>query len=180
MQIKALSFMPAFGAASAGAILVGEAIGAGQKPFVPAIVKLTLFTTITWMVSIGLLYFLAPELWIGLFAPRDSPAELLVATGTAMLTMSAFWQLFDALGLTLSEALRAAGDTTWCMLARIVLAWFVFTPLSWAAVFVFHGGVTTVMVSLIAYIALLAAAFAWRFHSGRWQRIDLIGEPAPL
>jgi len=32
-----------------------------------------------------------------------------------MLIVSGMWQLFDALGITLSEALRAAGDTTWCM-----------------------------------------------------------------
>jgi hypothetical protein len=56
----------------------------------------------------------------------------------------------------------------------------VFTPLSWTAVFVFDGGVVTVMVSLIVYIAVLAIAFALRFRSGRWQRIELIGEPAPL
>ena len=39
-----------------------------------------------------------------------------------MLALSALWQLFDATSMTLSEALRAAGDTTYCMNARIVLA----------------------------------------------------------
>jgi MATE family multidrug resistance protein len=180
MQINALSFMPAFGAASAGAILVGEAIGADQKAKVPSLVKLTLLTTSVWMASIGLLYVAAPGVWIGLFVPEGASAGYLLATGTTMLSLSALWQLFDAMGLTLSEALRAAGDTTWCMVARILLAWFVFTPLSWSAVFVFGGGVNTVMVSLIAYIALLAAAFALRFKSGRWQRIQLLGEPAAI
>jgi MATE family multidrug resistance protein len=66
------------------------------------------------------------------------------------------------------------------MVARIVLAWFVFSPAAWIAVFVFDGGIVTVMFSLIAYIALLAITLALRFRSRRWEKIDLIGEPAPL
>ena len=41
------------------------------------------------------------------------------------------------------------------MLARIVLAWFVFTPLAYVAVIVLHGGVVMLMVALIAYIESL-------------------------
>ena len=93
-----------------------------------------------------------------------------------MLFVAAFWQLFDAFALTLSEALRAAGDTAWSMKARIVLAWVLFTPSAYLAVFVFGGGVTTVMLSLVLYVASLAAAFAWRFASGAWRRIDLVGD----
>jgi MATE family multidrug resistance protein len=94
-----------------------------------------------------------------------------------MLALSAVWQLFDAVAMTLSEALRAAGDTTWCMIARIVLAWFVFTPVAWTVVLVFDGGVVTVMLALSLYIAMLAATFSFRFASGRWKRIELVEEP---
>ncbi len=180
MQLNSISFMPAFGAASAGAILVGEAIGAGKKARVGSIVRLTLFTNVSWMMSVGLMYLLMPDVWIRLFVPDGGTSSALLAAGTTMLMMSTIWQLFDAMGLTLSEALRAAGDTTWTMLARIVLAWFVFSPAAWLAVFVFDGGIITVMISLIAYIALLALTLVWRFRSRRWEKIDLIGEPAPL
>lgn len=174
MQLNSISFMPAFGVASAGAILVGEAIGRRAHEEVPAIVRRTATVACTWMVTIGLLYFLAPAKLMGIFRPRDVPAEALVAIGATMLMMSAVWQLFDGLGLTISEALRAAGDTTWSMLARIVLAWVVFTPAAWLAVLVFHGGVITMMIALIAYIAVLAGVFAVRFASGRWRNIDLV------
>jgi MATE family multidrug resistance protein len=90
--------------------------------------------------------------------------------------LSSLWQIFDAIGMTMSEALRAAGDTTWCMWARIILAWFVFIPVSASAIFVFHGGVTIVMLSLVGYIALLAAVLAWRFSTGKWRTIELVGE----
>jgi multidrug resistance protein, MATE family len=175
MQINAVSFMPAFGIASSGAILVGEAIGRRAYEEVWPLVKLTGSVAGTWMMSIGLVYVLLPGPLFGLFEPRTGATGDLMRIGVAMLMWSAVWQLFDALSLTLGEALRAAGDTTWCMVARIVLAWLVFTPAAWTAVLVLGGGVPTVMLSLVAYLAALSLAFGLRFAAGRWRTIDLVG-----
>lgn len=180
MQVNSLSFMPAFGIASAGAIQAGEAIGRGQRSEVNAIVWRTVRVTAGWMVPVGCCYLLAPAAILRLFESDPGAGSSLVEVGSFMLTLSAMWQLFDAVGITVSEALRAAGDTTWCMYARIVLAWFVFTPLSWAAVMLWGGGVATVMLALVAYLALLAIAFTLRFLSGRWRDIDMVGAEAPL
>lgn len=177
MQINSISFMPAFGLASAGAILVGEAIGRRAHEEVVPIVRRTAVTACTWMLSIGLLYLLAPARLIGAFGPRDLPADKLVAVGSTMLVMSVLWQLFDGLGMTLSEALRAAGDTTWTMVARVVLAWFVFTPLAYFLVVVRGGTEVSVVLSLSAYLGLVAAALAVRFQGGRWREIELVEEP---
>lgn len=175
MQINSISFMPAFGVTSAGAILVGEAIGKREHASVWPIVRRTAIAACLWMGTAAAAYLLFPDALIGVFRPRDVPAETLVEVGATMLVMSAIWQLFDALSLTFGESLRAAGDTTWCMLARIVLAWIVFTPLAWSAVLLFDGGVVTVMIALIAYLAALAGVLGWRFASGRWKSIELVG-----
>src|SRR5690606_15237148 len=121
------------------------------------------------------LYFVAPGALLGVFRPREADeAAALVTIGTTMLMMSALWQLFDAIGMTLGEALRAAGDTTWTMLARIVLAWLVFAPLAYLTVITLGGGVVALMASLVAYLGLIAAALAYRFRSGRWRQIELV------
>lgn len=52
-----------------------------------------------------------------------------------MLAWCGLWQAFDAISITLTETLRAAGDTLGPMGARIVLAWLIFTPLAYASVF---------------------------------------------
>ena len=49
LAINSLSFMPAFGVASAGAILVGQAVGAGDKDHVWPIVRVTGTVAIAWM-----------------------------------------------------------------------------------------------------------------------------------
>lgn len=174
MQLNSVAFMPAFGIASAGAIFVGETIGRGAHHQVWFIVRLTGGVAAAWMVSIGLLYVLIPEWLMSWFRPADLPAAALVSTGATMLMLSALWQLFDALGLTLGEALRAAGDTTWCMAARILLAWFVFLPAAWVGLRWLDGEVVTVMVIVAGYVLLLAVALGLRFASGRWQRIELV------
>jgi MATE family multidrug resistance protein len=179
IQINSISFMPSFGLASAGAILVGEAIGRKAHDEVAPVVKLTAKVACTFMGSIGLVYLLFSEPLMRLFAPPGESASELTRVGATMLMLSAVWQLFDALGLTLGEALRGAGDTAWCMVVRIALSWFVFTPLGWAAVIVYGGGVHAVIAAMVVYLGVLAAAFSLRFASGRWRSIDMVGE-APV
>jgi MATE family multidrug resistance protein len=98
----------------------------------------------------------------------------LVTTGATMLVISAAWQLFDAIGITLSETLRSAGDTFWTAAARFVLAWSVFLPAAFYIVRELDGGALGAMACLVGYLALLACAFTYRFRSGAWRRIELI------
>jgi MATE family multidrug resistance protein len=172
IAVNSVSFMPAFGLASAGAILAGQAIGRGDRDAVWPQVKVTLLCTMIWMGAIGIVYAVAPGRVLSLFA-SDRSGQL-VAIGTTMLVISAFWQLSDAISMTLAEALRAAGDTTWTAAARLILAWAVFTPSAFIVVNGFNGGPIGAMLCLVAYLVLLAVALSWRFRSGAWKHIQLI------
>ncbi|MBW1881452.1 MAG: hypothetical protein JRJ84_24105 [Deltaproteobacteria bacterium] len=77
--------------------------------------------------------------------------------------------------MSTSETLRAAGDTAWTMWARIIVAWLVFTPAAFLTVHLFEGGHIAAMLCVIGYLAILAVLLVWRFKSGAWKRIDLIG-----
>lgn len=178
LAVNSIGFMPAFGLASAGAILAGQAIGRGAKDEVWPQVKTTLACTMTWMGLIAIVYLVAPGSILQLFDSRGQSLQL-VAIGTTMLLISAAWQLFDAISLTLSETLRAAGDTFWTAAARVILAWFVFTPAAILVVMVWDGGPAGAMLCLVVYLALLAAALGYRFRTGAWRRIELI-EPKLL
>jgi MATE family multidrug resistance protein len=137
-------------------------------------VKLTLACTITWMVAVAGTYLLFPSIVLGWFAPAGEGGVALVHLGTAMLAISALWQVFDATGMTMSETLRAAGDTGWTAGARVILAWVVFAPASYIVVKYANGGAIGAMICLVGYLALLALALALRFRSGAWRRIELI------
>lgn len=174
MQINSVSFMPAFGVTSAGAILVGESIGERKHALVWPVVKATAVVALIWMASIGAIYLTLPDALLRWFASDSGVGTELIEVGATMLALAALWQVFDALSMTFGEALRAAGDTAWCMAARIVLAWLVFTPAAWVAVLVFDGGVLTVMAALILYLAVLALVLCLRFASGKWKNIELV------
>lgn len=174
LQLNGVSFMPAFGLASAGAIMVGEAIGQRAYERVWPLVKLSAQVTCTWMGTVGLFYVVSARWVMSWFRPAEVTSEAFLEVGATMLMLSAIWQLFDAVGITFSEALRAAGDTTWCMVARIVIAWVFFTPLAWVAVLLLEGGVLTVMLALVGYMVALALTLVLRFASGRWRTIELV------
>lgn len=173
IAINSVAFMPAFGLASAGAILAGQAIGRGDKDAVWPQVKVTIGVAAVWMCTIGVGYLVFPADLLRLFdSAHATPAFL--AVGVTMLLISAAWQLFDAIGITLSETLRAAGDTTWTAAARLVLGWLVFVPGAYLVVEVWGGGPVGAMLCLVGYLAILAGMFAYRFWTGRWRDIELI------
>ncbi len=179
LQVNSVAFMPAFGVASAGAILVGQAIGAGRKDDVPGLVRLTFRVTAAWQGLAGLAYLLAPGLIMAAFATDPVSGPALQETGRRMLLLSTAWQLFDAGAAVLAEALRAAGDTAFTLWARVVIAWGLFVPGSWISVRVLGGGDLVAVGWIVVYLAVLALTLWLRFRSGAWRRLTLV-EPAPL
>jgi MATE family multidrug resistance protein len=176
VQIASFAFMPAFAVSSAGAILVGQAIGAGRRDDVPHHVRLTFLTAAGWQAACGVACLLFPRAIFGPFAKDPDPAlaAALLDVGARMLAMSAAWQLFDATVTTLAESLRAAGDTAFTLHARLVVGWLVFVPGSWISVHVLGGGVIVAMLWLVLYLGILAAVLFLRFRGGAWRRIELV------
>jgi MATE family multidrug resistance protein len=181
IALNSASFMPAFGISSAGAILVGQAIGAGRKDEVPRAFRITLGTVMSWQGAVGLGYLLLPELLLRLMLESSGEAAdaALLEVGVRMLQLSCAWQLFDASAMSLSEALRATGDTQFPMWARLALAWGLFFPGSYLCVRFLGFGEVGTLLWLAAYLALLSLALGWRFASGAWRKIELTGNELP-
>ncbi len=174
MAVNSVSAMPGFGITSSGAILVGQAIGAGLFAQVRVVVKRTVVMAMVWQGFVGLLYLVFPGFVMSLFAPEIGTGELL-EVATVLLMISVAWQLFDAIGMTMSEALRGAGDTAWPMWARLFVAWIVWMPASYLWITIYDGGYVGAMVSVVGYLAVLAAALTYRFYAGAWREIELTG-----
>ena len=175
IQINSVSFMPAFGISSAGAILVGQAIGRKEHDDVENIIGLTAAVAAVWQVSVGVAYVAIPAVLMNWFAPPTENGPAFLAIGTSMLMISAAWQLFDAWAISMGETLRAAGDTAWCMWARMTLAWLVFTPFSIISVNVLSGGPNMAIACMVVYMMVLSSVLVWRFYTGAWRDIDLTG-----
>ncbi|MBI5067046.1 MAG: MATE family efflux transporter [Deltaproteobacteria bacterium] len=177
IQLNSAAFMPAFALASAGAILAGQAIGAGDRDAVPRLVALTTKVAAAWQSLVGLAYLTVPELALSPFARDPGSRQALLEVGVRMLMLSSAWQLGDAAANVLAEALRAAGDTSFTMWARVAVAWLFFVPGSWITVRLLGGGDVGATLWFVAYLWVLAAVLWWRFRTGAWRKIELV-EPA--
>ncbi len=176
LQVNTVAFMPAFALSGAGAILVGQAIGARHPGRVPRLVALTFAVAAAWQLLVGALYLLAPEAILAPFAQGAGPGSAFVSIGSRVLVLAAAWQLFDAAAMVLGEALRAAGDTAFVMWMRIALGWAVFVPGTWISVRELGAGAAVAVGWLVLWLALLALALLLRFRSGAWRRIELVPE----
>jgi multidrug resistance protein, MATE family len=173
MQLSSVAFMPAFALATAGSILVGQALGAERRDDVPTAVRLTLKATTVWMGLVGVVYLLAPGFFLSFFASGEGGAAV-QEVGVRMLMVSAAWQLFDATAMTYAEALRAAGDTVFPMMARVALAWLIFVPGAYFSVSRFGVAEVGATAWLVAYLAFLALVTWARFRSGAWRSMKLV------
>lgn len=173
LTVNSVSFMPAFGLGSSGAILVGQAIGANRRDDVPGILRLTMKTAFVWQGTVGLVCLLIPQVLIGFAAEGAHGAEV-VAIGVQMLRVAALWGLFDAMAMTLTETLRGAGDTFVPMMMRIALAWLVFAPGSYFTVHALGWNGVQAVSWFVFHLAALAAMLFVRFRVGAWRRIQLV------
>lgn len=173
LTLSSVAYMPAFGLASAGAILVGQALGRGEQAQVPATVWLTIKTATAWELLVGLVSVAMPTVLLAPFAQGPDGPEVLAA-GVGLLMVAAAWQLFDAAASVLAEALRAAGDTLFPLIGRLVIAWAIFAPGAWVSVHVFHATAVQAASWMVLYLALLAAWLGWRFRAGRWRTLQLV------
>lgn len=179
MQVNSIAFMPAFGLASAGAILVGHALGAKEQDHVPPTVWLTTRVAGAWMGLMGLIYLLFARFIMLPFTPPGPEREVFLAISSKVLGLSILWQFVDAAALTLAESLRAAGDTAFAMWARVVIAWAVFVPGSYVSVRMYDGGMNMAVFWLVAYMGLLSIVLWLRFRAGVWRKLDLAGSEMP-
>ena len=178
-----LSFMPAMGFSVATTTLVGRAIGHGEPDVAVRRARAALAVTVTYMVMCALAMLIMREDLVRIFAiAADSDAETvarIIEVGAKLMICAAVFQVFDAVGIIYTGALRGAGDTVWPGLVTMGLAWGCIVGLGWwLAVSEPQWGAVGPWIGASAYIAAVGVALAWRFERGRWRSIRLL-EPAP-
>jgi multidrug resistance protein, MATE family len=181
-QYMSLSFMPTVGISVAITAMVGKAMGMGRPDVAAARAWLGMRVAAAWMTLCAIVFVVFREGLIRSFVDRATePAvvEELVKIGSGFLIATAAFQFFDGIAMSLSGALRGAGDTRWPGVVTVVLSW----------VFVVGGGFALVKfwpalgsigpwAAAASYIIVLSFALVWRFRAGHWRSIKLVDKPA--
>lgn len=177
-----VSFMPAVGISIAVTALVGRCMGMRRPDLAASRAWLGLALTMGYMSLCALCFVLFREQMVGLFVPPDmAPAVVdeLVRVGAKVMIAAAVFQVFDAIAITLSGALRGAGDTVWPGVVIVVLSWLCIVGLGHAMIELFPElGSLGPWIGASAYIILGGLAMLSRFLGGKWRRIELVKEDA--
>jgi MATE family multidrug resistance protein len=169
LSLLSLSFMQAIGIGLAATTLVGRYKGAEDLASATRSYRSAMKLAVGLAIAIAALFLLAPEQLIGMYT---SDAEVL-ALARPLLALGAAFQLFDALQIVASGALRGAGDTRWPFLVQTSLAWLLRLPLAWLFAIVLGGGLLGAWYAEFVFVLALSAAVAWRFHRGAWRELRI-------
>ena len=185
-----VSFMPAVGIGIACTALVGRHIGAGRPDLARRRTWAAVGIAIVYMGLCGIVFWLFRYPLIEVFTQfqaggsglghsAQDQAEI-IRIGAMVLICAAVFQCFDAVGIVLAGALRGAGDTFWPMIITFVMAWTVIVG-GGAAMIRWVPQLQSIgpWIAASVYVIVLGMVMAWRFESGAWRKIDLLGRHGP-
>lgn len=154
----AFSFMVPLGVASAGAVRVGQALGAGDPRAAERSGWAALAVGSAFMTCAATVFTFAPRLVMRAFTDDGA----VIATGTSLLLVAAVFQLFDGLQVVAAGILRGSGETRVAMLAALVGYWVIGLPVGYALCFAGGMGVQGLWIGLsVGLIVVALALVAW-------------------
>jgi MATE family multidrug resistance protein len=112
----AFSFMVPLGVASAGAVRVGQSLGAGDPRAAERAGWAALAVGAAFMSFAAAVFTLAPRLVMRAFTDD----EAVIATGISLLLVAAVFQLFDGLQVVAAGILRGSGETRVAMVTALI------------------------------------------------------------
>lgn len=184
-QYLMLSFMPAVGISIAVTAIVGKCIGAGRHDLASRRAWLGVKLSVAYMGTCALCFVLFGRQMAHLFLPDSATpeqAQEIIEHARIMLILAATFQLFDGVAITISGALRGAGDTVWPGVVTIILSWGFIVGGGWVAkTYIPQASSYGPWVASSLYIISLSICFVARFCGGHWKRIKVVdradGEP---
>lgn len=175
-QYMRIAFLPSMGVGQALTALVGNSIGAGDRGRARRETFVATLITVGYMGSLSVIYALFGGELIGLF---NSDPEVM-RIGRGVMICAAVFQLFDAMSITYSAALRGAGDTFVPSIVFTISNWVVIVGGGWcAATYYPEWGSIGPWAASAALFFFAAMYFLWRWRCGAWEKIELFRDAAP-
>ena len=156
-----------YGLSNAGAVLVGNAIGAGEHNRVNAVARLLLVGGLIWGLVMGVMLFTGRGLLLSFFTLTPETHQIAMD----IMAVGAVAVIFQALANTsLMGVLRGGGDARFVLVVDTIFLWLVSIPLGALAGFVFQLS-PWLVYCILKLDELLKTIFSvTRISRGRWMR----------
>jgi MATE family multidrug resistance protein len=163
------AFMQVIGVQIACATLVGRYIGARDLEAAARSYRSAVGLGLCLAAVVSAVFCAIPGPLLRIFTDDASVLEL----GRPLLFVGAVFNLFDALAIVASGALRGAGDTRFAFWVQTLIAWVVYLPSAYLLGVVLEGGLLGAWIGASTYSFALSAALALRFRAGAWRTVRI-------
>jgi MATE family multidrug resistance protein len=180
-NLNMIVFMPMLGFGMAVTSLVGRYLGAERPESAERATWSALWMCVVYMAACCALYLAAPRILLAPYAAGADPGGFagVAAIGAVLLRFVACYSVFDMMNVLFAAALKGAGDTTYPVVATIVLAWGVMLLPAYLLCVRGDGGVYTAWTAATAYIVCVGLLMFRRFRRGRWRSMRVIERAVP-
>jgi len=151
LNVAALAFMLPWGMSMAGAVRIGLAKGAGNKPATRRAASTTLVASIIAIMLVAIPVALFPEFTASLYMNLEKPEnEQVIAFVVNFLPIATAFMFFDALQVAANQLLRGLKDVNWPMVFTGISYWAVGFPVAYILALKTEVGVNGVWYGLMA------------------------------
>ncbi len=165
---EAISYLPAFGVATAATALVGQSMGAKREDMALRFGRVVYILGVIIMSLGGLLIYIFAVPMLTFFTSDPEVIEL----GAKMLRIVAFAQPFFGLAISMTGSFRGAGDTKAPFFIALITMWGVRVILS--IILAPHFGLTGIWIAMTIELIVRGSLFLFRFESRKWMSLKLI------
>jgi MATE family multidrug resistance protein len=171
INVAATAFMVPLGIASAGAVRVGNRVGARDPVGAARAGWMAMAIGGAFMLVTALVFVTMPRTLIGLFSPGPD----VLALGSSLLLIAAVFQLFDGLQAVATGVLRGLGDTRTPMMVNLVGHWLLGLPVGYLLCFTVGMGVAGLWIGLSTGLIVCGVILTWVWSRrvGHYQETGL-------
>ncbi|MDA3730631.1 MATE family efflux transporter [Niameybacter massiliensis] len=153
------------GVSNAGAAIIGNTVGQGDKDKVREYANtIILFSIVLGLIS-GVITYLVSPFIIAMY----NVTEVTKAIAMDIVIVTAVTVFFKSLAMnTMVGILRGGGDATFVFINDLIFMWLIAIPFGFLAAFVWELPIIIVFFILRCDEMLKVIASLWRIHSGKW------------
>ncbi len=165
IHVLHLSFLPAHAIGEAGAVLAGQAVGAGRDHLVSSVSRVTLIV-VTAYTAMFTIVLLASASTVGALFTDDLRVSALAGV---LLLFSASFQVIDGAAIVAGSILRGVGDVRFTAFWSVLIAWLA-TPTCTYWLGVREGmGALGAWIGIAIELAVMGCVFWARLVRGGWR-----------
>lgn len=164
LQVVHFSFLPAMALGEAGAVLAGQAVGAGEVRLVRRVARLAALSAIAYTGACTVVVVAGGSLIASAFTADAALSSVTVS----LLWMSSAFLVADGAAVVARGVLRGTGDVRFPAVVGIACAWVCTPPLAWLLGRVAGLGALGGWIGLSLEIAIAACILWWRLERAGW------------